>query len=302
MPKYYQKATLIFPKKILVSPRNICYYKLKLQRIAKSSWIRRTLIWLLFYVLNQISTERSGHGKSVSNTVMKFVIQDEIFEKLPQLYVGVVVAKGVDNKPQAEIEDMLAKYVSQAQADFKDVNVKESPAIIPYRDAFRELGINPNRFPCSAEAMYKRLSKGKDLPNINPLVNLNNAVSLKYGIPMGTHKLDGMQNDIVMRFSEDGDSFIPLGKTEVEAPDAGEVVYASGHEVRTRRWTWRQSELGKIDDQTRDVFFPLDGFKGINDDKVDQAAADLVQQLKDIFGVEAVSGHVDRQQKEFSWE
>lgn len=87
-----------------------------------------------------------------------------------------------------------------------------------------------------------------------------------------------------MRFSEDGDSFIPLGKTEVEAADAGEVVYASGHEVRTRRWTWRQSELGKIDDT------------------VDQAAADLVQQLKDIFGVEAVSGHVDSQQKEFSWE
>lgn len=94
-------------------------------------------------------------------------------------------------------------------------------------------------------------------------------------------KNTSMQNDIVIRFSEDGDSFIPLGKTEIEA---GEVGYASDHEVRTRHWTWRQSELGKIDDT------------------VDQAAADLVQQLKDIFGVEAVSGHVDSQQKEFSWE
>lgn len=115
-------------------------------------------------------------------------------------------------------------------------------------------------------------------------------------------KNTSMQNDIVMRFSEDGDNFIPLGKTEVDAADAEEVVYASGHEVRTRRWTWRQSEPGKIDDQTRDVFFPLDGFKSINDDKVDQAAANLVQQLKDILGVEAVSGYVDSQQKEFSWE
>ena len=31
----------------------------------------------------------------------------------------------------------------------------------------------------------------------------------------------------------------------------GEAVYASGSEIRTRRWTWRQSERGKITEATK---------------------------------------------------
>lgn len=35
---------------------------------------------------------------------------------------------------------------------------------------------------------------------------------------------------------------------EDDTPDLGEVVYAIGQQVRTRHWTWRQSENGKIPD------------------------------------------------------
>ncbi len=77
------------------------------------------------------------------------------------------------------------------------------------------------------------------MPHINPLVNLNNAISLKYTVPMGTHSLDGVQDDIIMRLAKPGDNFVPLGKDEVEEPDEGEVVYTGGSDVYTRRWTWR---------------------------------------------------------------
>lgn len=49
-----------------------------------------------------------------------------------------------------------------------------------------------------------------------------------------------------VRPAAEGDRFIPFGGGEAELPDPGEIVYASGQEVRTRRWTWRQSEVGKI--------------------------------------------------------
>lgn len=56
---------------------------------------------------------------------------------------------------------------------------------------------------------------------------------------MGTHSLDGVQDNIIMRLAKPGDNFVPLGKDEVEEPDEGEVVYAVGSDVCTRRWTWR---------------------------------------------------------------
>lgn len=237
--------------------------------------------------------------------MMKFIVTPDIFAKLPDMYVGVVVAHGINNqRPYPEIDQLLEKYEQHAQKEFHDVNVKQRSEIIPYREAFRKIGINPNRFPCSVEALFKRLSKGKSLPHINPLVDLNNAISLKYTLPMGTHNLDHAQADIVMRLSEPGDYFIPLGKdaTDKEQPDEGEVVYAVGHEVRTRRWTWRQSDQGKITATTQNVFFPIDGFANVNQDQVDAAVAELAQQLQTIFNVDVQTGIVDQDHPTFEWQ
>lgn len=234
---------------------------------------------------------------------MKFIIQKEIFDKIDNLFVGVVVAKGIDNsKEYSKIDELLKNSITLAEEKFLNKKVKEDELIIPYRDAFLKLGINPNKFQCSVEAMFTRISKGKQLPSINPLVNLNNAISLKYTLPMGTHDLSRSELDIEMRYAKDGDVFIPMGTDEIENPDIGEVIYAVGNQVRTRRWTWRQSNEGKIDETTSYVFFPIDGFKGINDDKVKLAVEDLTNQLKENFNCDVVSGFVDKENPSFEWD
>ena len=233
---------------------------------------------------------------------MKFIIQKEIFDKLDNLYVGVVVAKGIDNsKEYPKIEKLLDESIHLAESRFLDKRVKEEPSIIPYREAFEKIGINPNKFQCSVEAMFSRISKGKQLPHINPLVDLNNAISLKYTLPMGTHDMSKSDLDIEMRYAKEGDTFQPMGSEEIETPEAGEVVYAVGNNVRTRRWTWRQSEEGKIDAATSYVFFPIDGFKGINDNEVDVAAKELAEILKENFGCEIAIGYVDKDSPAFEW-
>lgn len=234
---------------------------------------------------------------------MKFRIEDKIFDKLPDLYVGVVVAKGLDNKKDyPEIKKLLEKSIKTAEGRFLDKKVKEDESIIPYREAFSKLGMNPNKFQCSVEALFTRISKGKKMPSINPLVDLNNAVSLKHTLPMGTHDLGRSNKDIEMRYSKEGDIFVTMGTNEEEIITPGEeVVYAAGNEVRTRRWAWRQSELGKITPETTYVFFPIDGFKGFNDKEVEKAAEELKELIKDYFGCKVVSGHVDRDNPVFEW-
>jgi DNA/RNA-binding domain of Phe-tRNA-synthetase-like protein len=71
-----------------------------------------------------------------------------------------------------------------------------------------------------------------------------------------------------------------------------------GSQVRTRRWTWRQSEHGKIGPDTGYVFFPIDGFIGFNDGRVREAAAALETALKSSFGCVTVTGFVDREHPE----
>lgn len=228
---------------------------------------------------------------------MDFIIEDAIFEAVPTMCVGVVAAKGIDNgKEYPAVAALLDEAVAEAERRFAGKRVKEEPEILPYREAFRTLGINPNKYMCSIEALFTRIAKGKGMPHINPLVDLNNAVSLRHTLPMGTHDLALSPEDIVLRYARPGDSFLPFGADAEEAPEEGEVVYAVGDQVRTRRWTWRQSEHGKIDAGTGYVFFPIDGFVGVNDDKVRAAADELEELLRAHFGCQTRKGFVFREQ------
>lgn len=226
---------------------------------------------------------------------MKFKVSHDIFNLLPEACFGVVTARGIDNKAAYPvIADMLREGIAKAQERFHDVKVKEDAAILPYRNAFTKMSINPNKFMSSIEAMFTRISKGHSLPQINPIVDLGNALSLRYVLPMGAHDIDLMDGDIEVRLSVAGDTFIPFGETETEQMPDGEPVYVVDSHIRTRRWIWRQSEIGKIGPDSSNIFFPIDGFRDVNRDTIISARDALAAVCRDVFGCSAVStGFVD---------
>lgn len=232
---------------------------------------------------------------------MKFIVEKEVFDKLDDVCFGIVVAKGIDNTKQIEkIQTLLEAGIEANEKKYEGKKVKESEEVACYRDAFREIGINPNKFMSSIEAMLTRVSKKKGLPSISPIVDIGNAMSLKYYLPMGAHDIDTIApQDVEVRFSREGDKFIPFGETEAEILDKGELVYAVGDKVRTRRWIWRQSEEGKIVPSTKNIFFPIDGFKNSNYDNLMKAREELANLLKEIFDCEIKLGFIDKDNREF---
>jgi DNA/RNA-binding domain of Phe-tRNA-synthetase-like protein len=226
---------------------------------------------------------------------LKFVVEPKIFEALPDLCIGVVSVSGADNRrAYPAVEALLDEAAALAESRFAGKKVKEEPDILPYRESFRRLGINPNKYPCSVEALFTRIAKGKGMPRISPLVDLNNAVSLRYTLPMGTHDLSASPLDMELRFAREGDVFLPFGEEQTETPEPGEPIYAVGNDVRTRRWTWRQSEHGKITPETNRVFFPIDGFRGFNEDRVREAMAAVERGAVDLLGAQARGFLIDR--------
>lgn len=224
----------------------------------------------------------------------KFAVDAKVFEVLPNYCLGVVVAKGIDNRARNEvIEGKMNEQQDVFRREFEGVNLKEYPGICAYRDAFHKLNMNPNKFMCSIEALAKRVQKGSRLPNINSIVDLGNVMSLKYVLPMGAHDIDKFDGDMMVRFSEPEDHFRPLGEETEEIMPDGELVYVSGHTVKTRRWIWRQSDDGKITEETSYVLFPIDGFEGINQENVMKARDELAELLKEQFGCEIQVGYIN---------
>jgi len=233
----------------------------------------------------------------------KFAVDPEVFKSLPNYCLGVVVAKGINNQEKnAVIEQKMAEQQQAFHQAFEQVNLKEYPGICAYRDAFYKLNMNPNKFMCSIEALAKRVQKGSHLPNINSIVDLGNAMSLKYVLPMGAHDIDKFDGDMMVRFSTPADHFQPMGEENQEEMPAGELVYVSGNTVKTRRWIWRQSDDGKITEETSYALFPIDGFEGVNDENVLKAREELAEILKEQFGCELQVGYINSSSPEFVFE
>lgn len=232
--------------------------------------------------------------KHTGVNALKFIIDDRVFETLPEVCFGAVVARHLENRSgRPAVKELLERSMIDAREKFNGLNLKEHPDLLCYREAFQKLGINPNKFPSSVEALTARVAKGGSLPDINSAVNLVNAISLKYTLPMGAHDLDSVQGDMAVRFSRQGDPFTPFGQSTPETVDEGELVYADGREIRTRRWIWRQSDRGKVTEESVNIFFPIDGFVRQNRSAVLAARDELANLIEQIFQCEVSTFYLD---------
>ena len=232
---------------------------------------------------------------------MKFIVSKEFFEKVDNAVFGVIIARGINNHEKYEfIDELLKTSIKNCQKYYEGKVIKESVPITYYRDAFRKLDINPNKYMCSIEALVTRTAKKGEMPNINTLVDLGNALSLKYNIPLGIHDIDKFSGDIEIREAKGTEDFIPFGGEGVEHPDKGEIIYVSGNDVKTRRWTWRQGENSKITENTTNIFIPLDAFIENKEDML-KLQEEFVEILKNKLNADVKIGLVDKSNNEYEF-
>lgn len=57
--------------------------------------------------------------------------------------------------------------------------------LVAWAEVFQTFGAKPKRTPCSADALRKRVLRDSTMPALDPIVDLYNAVSLRYAVPVG---------------------------------------------------------------------------------------------------------------------
>jgi len=209
-------------------------------------------------------------------------INRAVFEKKNDLVIGVVTAEGLNNSvDNKKITDFFIDVVTKQKETLKGQTAKNVYDFGQYHAAMRSFGINPSKHQISVEALLNRVSKGGCLASISPVVDLANAVSLKYLVPLGVHDIDSLVDDLEIRFSNSGDLF--EDSEDRPSNEGEELVYASGNTIRTRKWIWRQMPVGKISEKTTNVVFPVDGFC-TNLEALFEARDFLASGLKAYFG------------------
>jgi DNA/RNA-binding domain of Phe-tRNA-synthetase-like protein len=173
----------------------------------------------------------------------------------PEVTVGVVIACELDNDGEdLQITELLRKQQGEALASLSGAPLSQHPAIIVWRQAYAKFGAKPKKYRSSIESLFSRLTGGQEVANINKLVNLYNAVSLQYALPVGGEDLDQIQGDILLTRAGENEPLIRLlGDAEEKAPKPGEVIYTDQAGAICRRWNWREAERTKLTKQTRNA-------------------------------------------------
>jgi DNA/RNA-binding domain of Phe-tRNA-synthetase-like protein len=208
---------------------------------------------------------------------LEYRISQEIFESHPTYCRGVIVIDDVDN---TSTEQMLAPLLRDSEARVRDLvrgDVAGHPYIAAWRKAYRKFGAKPSEHRSSIEAMVRRVVKPDSLPSINPLVDIGNVISLRHLLPVGVHPLTGAMRSLQLRRAMPDDTFVSLGGAIAETPSTGEIVLASGSDVLTRRWVWRQAANTQTLSDTTLVFYNVDGLEPSTPDVVCEAMSDVVR-------------------------
>ena len=182
---------------------------------------------------------------------LQVVVADRVLEQVGEYVLGLIAVPRIEvvRDDPGVTAALTAAEDELHRAGLDKAGVSALPSVAAWREAYRTVGVNPNRFPCAAESLLRRVAKGDRLPRINSGVDLCNSVSLATRLPVASCDVGDLTGPLRIRPATGTEVYRPLGAPEpAEHPDAGEIVYADADDrAHSRRWNWRQSDVVRTD-------------------------------------------------------
>ena len=201
----------------------------------------------------------------------RFVLDPSFLELFPQSRIGVLVCKDIDNhvKEEERYAPWLRDCEKRSAAYTANPEFTENETIRNWR---------------AIEALLKRVSKGGEIGCINPLVDLYNGISLKYGMPVGGEDIDKFEGDVRLTLAEGGESFITYGSDKDEPALPGEVIYKDDAGAICRCWNWRESVRTMLTEDVRNAFMIIETVQGEFPERLEGALDELAAKIEAELG------------------
>ena len=215
----------------------------------------------------------------------KFIIEDDFWELFPNAKIGIITCNGIDNtiKDENQYKDMISQGEKEALTHLSNEEFSSNEVIKVWRDAFKRFKTKKGA-RSSIEALLKRVSTGKGLGTINPLVDIYNSISLKYAMPCGGEDMDKFIGDIRLTKATGDESFITLGSDKSEPPYEGEIVYKDDEGAICRCWNWRESVRTMLTEDTKNAFLCIELVDENREKEFENALKELSQLVEENLG------------------
>jgi DNA/RNA-binding domain of Phe-tRNA-synthetase-like protein len=215
---------------------------------------------------------------------MDFQHSSEIWRDFPELVPGVVFATGIT--PDVAAGDRVAKFTAIASSRLEREPESELPEIRAWRRTFTRMGLKPTQYRCASEALLRRFRKEGNLPALHPLVDVCNAVSLAFAIPVAVFDVAKISRGLEVRYAAGDEEYLTFAG-ETEHPGPHEVIFADqARQVHARRWTNRQSGRSAVQDSTATVLIVTEAMHDTASSDVPELTAAIAAELNAIWSID----------------
>ena len=221
--------------------------------------------------------------------MQKFIAEESFWELFPEAAIGVVVATGMKPTGEVPFEDsaaiakLLAEANTQADRHLTSNTISQNEAVRVWREAYQRFKTKKGA-RCSIENLLKRVLKGNPVGSITPSVDIYNAVSLKYALPVGGEDVDSFEGDLRLGITEGGDAFCALGEDEDDPTLAGELCYRDDAGAVCRCWNWRDGRRTALSDDSKSAFLVIECVDPTRLGDLDAALRELAQLVERFLG------------------
>lgn len=144
----------------------------------------------------------------------EITVDSNLYTVYPQIRLGLLTFDADVEDSKESFWDYMHECVLpniKAQIEGKEWN--EIPGVKGSRAAYKAFGRNPGRYRVSSEALLRRVRRDDELYHINSVVDVNNLISVKSGLSVGSYDLDQIEESIVFRKAEKGEGYTGIGKS-----------------------------------------------------------------------------------------
>lgn len=191
----------------------------------------------------------------------------------PELVAGAMRVDGIT--PDVSTIALAAPFLATARARIAGGTESDLPEINAWRRVFSRMGLKPTQYRCASEALLRRLRTDDSLPSLHPLVDLANAVSVAFALPVAVFDVDHVAGGLEVRFADGTERYETFGG-EIESPAPHEVIFRDDEGwAHARRWTNRQSGRSAVRTATKRVLIVSEGVHASAADDVPRLIATL---------------------------
>lgn len=209
---------------------------------------------------------------------MKIIVSQEIASVCPE-FVGAAVEAWVKNSAYSqELWDEIHLLEEKFRASLTTDSLKDMPSIAATRRVYKACGKDPSRYRPASEQLIRRMLQGKELYQIDTLVDLVNLASIAYGYSIGGFDADKFVGDtLTLGVGREGEPYEGIGRGPLNI--AGLPVYRDA--LGGVGTPTSDNERTKMTMETTHLVVLVNGYDG--DRERVMANAQYIQQLVERF-------------------